>query len=214
MNKNPKLYSTGEEIANAITHGLGALLGIVALVLMIMRGSQMNNSLILVTGIVYGTSIILLYTASTLYHSMTNPKAKSILQKADHSAIYVLIAGTYTPFALLTLRGAWGWSIFGAVWSLALAGILFELVWPNRWPRLSLMFYLGMGWMALVAAKPMAAHLSPTGLGWLLAGGLLYSGGAVFYRMRNLTWHHAIWHVFVLAGSMAHFYCVYNFVMK
>jgi len=159
LHQNRKRYSTTEEIANAITHGIGALLGVTALVLMILKGLQLNNNWILVTGIVYGSGLIVLYTTSTLYHSLTNPKAKDIFQKIDHSAIYLLIAGTYTPFTLLTLRGIWGWSIFGVVWSLALAGIFFELVWPNRYPRLSLIFYLGMGWLAVIAAKPMTANL-------------------------------------------------------
>ncbi len=213
MRQSNKYYPLPEEIANAITHGLGSLLAVFGLFLMIRRGLQLNDSWVLVAGSVYGASLILLYTASTLYHSITRPGAKVILQKADHSAIYLLIAGTYTPFALITLRGPWGWSIFGVVWGLSLAGIFFELAWPNRWPRLSLIFYLGMGWLAVVAAKPLMANLSSSGLGWLLTGGLLYSGGSIFYRMRNLAWHHAIWHLFVLGGSIAHFFCIYQFVL-
>ncbi len=213
MTKTTKLYSQGEEIANALTHGAGILLGIAGLILMIQRGIHLDNPWVLTTGIIYGISIILLYTASTLYHGLTNPRIKSYLQKADHSAIYLLIAGTYTPYALITMRGPWGWSIFGVVWTLAAAGIFFELVWPNRWPRLSLLFYLGMGWLAIVAVKPMMENLPSPGMIWLVVGGLLYSGGAVFYRMRGLTWHHAIWHLFVLGGSIAHFYSIYFFVL-
>lgn len=209
----PKFYSLGEEIANAVTHGVGALLAVTALVLMIVRAVRADDTWSLAAGIVYGSSLILLYTASTLYHSFPWPRVKAVMQKLDHTAIYLLIAGTYTPFALVTLRGPWGWTIFGLVWGLAAAGIVFELAFRHRWHRLSLVFYIGLGWLAVVAAKPLQESLPGMGLALLLAGGLFYSGGAFFYANRKLVWNHAIWHVFVLAGSTAHFLCVYRYVM-
>lgn len=208
--KQIKFYSLGEEIANAVTHGVGALLAVTALVLMVARA---NDTWSLVAGIVYGASLILLYTASTLYHSFPRPRAKAIMQKLDHTAIYLLIAGTYTPFALVTLRGPWGWTIFGLVWGLAAAGIVFELAFRHRWHRLSLLFYIGLGWLAVVAAKPLYDGLPGAALVLLLAGGLFYSGGAIFYANKKLLWNHAVWHVFVLAGSTAHFLCIYRYVM-
>lgn len=214
MNKiTDKMYSLGEEIANAVTHGVGALLAITALVLMIVRAVQNGDTWSLVAGAVYGSSLILLYTASTLYHAFPWPRAKAVMKKLDHSAIYLLIAGTYTPFTLITLRGPWGWSIFGLVWGLAAAGIIFELACRNRWRKLSLVFYIGLGWLAVIAAKPLYDGLPGSALLLLLAGGLFYSGGALFYANKRLLWNHAVWHVFVLLGSTAHFFCIYTYVM-
>jgi hemolysin III len=208
-----RAYTLAEETANAVTHGVGVLLAITALVLMIVRAAHSGDNWSLVAGSVYGSSLILLYTASTLYHSFPWPRAKAVMQKIDHSAIYLLIAGTYTPFTLVTLRGPWGWTIFGLVWGLALAGIIFELAARGKWRRLSLVFYIGLGWMAVIAAKPLYEGLPGGGLLLLLAGGLFYSGGAVFYASKRLLWNHAVWHVFVLLGSVAHFFCIYSFVM-
>jgi hemolysin III len=208
-----KTYTLAEETANALTHGLGALLAVTALVLMIIRAAHSGDNWSLVAGAVYGSSLILLYSASTLYHAFPWPRAKAVMQKIDHSAIYLLIAGTYTPFTLVTLRGPWGWTIFGLVWGLALAGIIFELAARGKWRRLSLVFYIGLGWMAVIAAKPLYEGLSGSALLLLLAGGLFYSGGAVFYASKRLLWNHAVWHVFVLLGSGAHFFCIYRFVM-
>jgi hemolysin III len=210
---NPRPYSHGEEIANAVTHGLGAGLAIVGLVLMIVRAVRSGDTWSLVAGAVYGSSMILLFLASTLYHSFPWPRAKAVMQRIDHTAIYLLIAGTYTPFALVTLRGPWGWTLFGLVWGLAIAGIVFEFACRKRWKKASLVFYIGLGWLAVVAAKPLYESLPGWGLSLLLAGGIFYSGGAIFYAKRKLLWNHAIWHVFVLAGSAAHFFCIYGYVM-
>lgn len=207
-------YPQGEEIANAVTHGVGALLAVAGLLLVVMRAVHNDDAWSLVAGAVYGTTLLLLFTASTLYHALPRPRAKRVLRVIDHTAIYLLIAGTYTPFTLVTLRGPWGWSVLGTVWGLAAAGIVFEiLLRGRRWRRLSLIFYVGLGWIAVVAARPLVAALPPQGLGLLLLGGLLYTGGAVFYAWRRLPWNHAIWHVFVLGGSVAHFFCVYRYVM-
>lgn len=206
-------YSKNEEIANAVTHGIGALLSVVGLVLMVIKAAPIGPREVVACAI-YGASLILLFTASTLYHASRSPRTRRILQKADHTAIYLLIAGTYTPFALLALRGAWGWSIFGVVWGLALAGILFELLGPQQGSRKwSLVLYIGMGWVVVVAIKPLLSALPQPGLILLLIGGLCYTGGAAFYANKGLTWHHAIWHVFVLGGSIAHFFAVYRVVL-
>ncbi|MFN2370354.1 MAG: hemolysin III family protein [Candidatus Krumholzibacteriia bacterium] len=214
MRPSRPTYSLGEEIANAVTHGVGALLAVAGLVLVVLRAVHHGDTWSLVAGAVYGTTLILLYTASTLYHALPHPRAKGVLRVIDHTAIYLLIAGTYTPFTLITLRGPWGWSVLGTVWGLAVAGIVFEiLLRGHRWRRLSLVFYVGLGWIAVVAARPLVGALPPQGLGLLLLGGLLYTGGAVFYAWRRLPWNHAIWHVFVLGGSLAHFLCVYRYVV-
>jgi len=154
-----------------------------------------------------------LYTASTLYHGITVPRAKEALRVFDHSAIFLLIAGTYTPFTLLTLRGPWGWSIFGVVWGLAATGIFLEIVFPGRWPALALTLYLAMGWVAVVAVKPLLATLPPGGLVLLLLGGLSYTGGLGFYAWKRLPYGHAIWHLFVLAGSVLHFFAILIYVV-
>lgn len=201
-------YSLGEEIANAITHGVGALLGIVALTSLIWIAALQQSGWHLAAGITYGVSLILLYTASTLYHAFPQPKIKKIFQKLDHSAIYLLIAGTYTPFLLLDLRGSWGWSLMALVWAIALGGIVLELTKRQRVKWLSLSLYLGLGWLALIAIKPMLTHVDNTALLFLLSGGLCYSVGVFFYVQKKIAYHHAIWHSFVLAGSVLHFVAV------
>ena len=162
---------------------------------------------------VYGATLILLYTASTLYHGISQPKAKAILKQLDHAAIFLLIAGTYTPFTLVNLRGTWGWTLFGLVWSIALAGVVIELWGGWRLRRWSLTLYLGLGWLVLIAIKPMLTHVEPGGLWLLLAGGLSYTLGALFYVWKRLAFNHAIWHLFVLAGSALHFFSVLFFVV-
>ncbi len=206
-------YPQREEIAHAVTHGLGALLAVAGLVFLLMRAAATGHPLGVVSSAVYGASLILLFSASTLYHASPWPRAKRALQKADHVAIYLLIAGTYTPFSLVSLRGAWGWSIFGVIWGLAVAGILFELLARQGGHKWSLAFYIGMGWVIVVAVKPLVEAVPNQGLVLLAIGGLCYTGGAVFYAMKSLAWHHAIWHVFVLGGSAAHFFGVYYFVL-
>lgn len=208
-------YPLGQEITHAITHGAGALLGIVALVLLVWRGAQAHDPWRIVAGAIYGTSLILLFSASSLYHALRPGRAKAVFQALDHAAIYFLIAGTYTPFALVTLRGPWGWSLLGIVWGLAAGGIVFEvLVRRRRLRRLSLVLYLALGWLAVVVAVPLVRHLPAPGPLLLLIGGLIYSGGAGFYAARKLAWNHAIWHVLVLAAAVVHFFCVYLCVIR
>lgn len=207
-------YTSGQEIAHAITHGAGALLGVVALVLLVLRGVQAHDPWRVVAGAIYGSSLTLLFSASSLYHALRPGRAKNVFQSLDHAAIYLLIAGTYTPFALVTLRGPWGWSLLGIVWGLAAGGIVFEVLVRRRfWRKLSLALYLALGWLAVVVAVPLVRHLPAPGPLLLLIGGLIYSGGAGIYAARRLAWNHAIWHVLVLAAAVVHFFCVYLFVM-
>lgn len=204
---------TLEEIANTVTHGIGLLLSVagfvVLLVFAILRGTAWH----VVACSIYGATLICLYSASTLYHAAVSARLKRALRIFDHSAIYLLIAGTYTPFLLLNLRGPWGWSLFGAIWGLALAGILFKFWFVGHWEHLSTAIYVLMGWLALIATKPVLAHVPSTTLLWLLAGGLFYSGGVIFYVWKRLPYSHAVWHVFVLAGSTCHYFAVLRSVL-
>ncbi|MBA3987912.1 PAQR family membrane homeostasis protein TrhA [Aliidiomarina maris] len=201
-------YSLGEEIANSVSHGIGALLSMVGLGFLIWLSVQYGDVWHVVSTAIYGTSLVLLYSASTLYHAIPHPKAKRVFQLLDHSMIFVLIAGTYTPFALVSLRGPWGWTLFGVVWGIAIAGIILETVKKERIKWLSLSLYLGLGWMAIVVIKPMIDSVPSVGLLFLLAGGLSYSLGVVFYVRKQMLYHHAIWHMFVMAGSALHFCAV------
>jgi hemolysin III len=204
---------TLEEVANTVTHGIGLLLSVagfvVLLVLAILRGTAWH----IVACSVYGASLICLYTASTLYHAVISPRLKRALKIFDHSAIYLLIAGTYTPFLLLQLRGPWGWSLFGVVWGLAFAGILFKFWFVDHFQHLSTAVYVLMGWLVIVAAKPVLAHVPSATLLWLFAGGLFYSTGVIFYVWKRLPYSHAVWHVFVLAGSTCHYFAVLRSVL-
>jgi hemolysin III len=202
----------GEEIANSITHGIGALLSVAALVVMLVTAALHHSTWHVVACAVYGVSLILLYTCSTLYHAIRAPRAKYVFKILDHAAIYVLIAGTYTPFTLVSLRGAWGWSLFGVVWTLAAAGIAFKCFFVDRMVTLSTTVYILMGWCAVVAVKPLFDALSWNGFAWLLAGGLSYTIGVIFFAMRR-RYAHAIWHLFVIGGSLCHFYAVYRYVL-
>lgn len=208
-----KAYSVAEEIAHALTHGVGAIAAIVGLVFMLVWAVSYGDTFHVVSASIYGASLILLYLASTLYHAFPWPRVKAFFQQMDHAAIYVLIAGTYTPFALVNLRGAWGWTLLAVVWSIALIGVIMEVAMKERKKWLSLSLYLGLGWMALVVIKPMLETVEAGGLWLLLAGGLAYTFGVIFYVWKSLRFHHAIWHVFVLAGSVLHFFSVFYFVL-
>ncbi|MDU4962548.1 MAG: hemolysin III family protein [Sporomusaceae bacterium] len=202
-----------EEKWNAITHGAGAVLALAGLVVLIVAASLQGNVWHIVSFSIYGVSLFLLYLASTLYHSFSNERVKHIFKIIDHSAIYLLIAGTYTPFSLVLLHGKLGWILFGVIWSLAVCGILLKIFFIKRFRLLSTFCYLIMGWLILAAVKPLTAALSTAGFGWLLAGGILYSAGSIFYLWRRLPYNHAIWHLFVLAGSVAHFIVVLYYVL-
>ena len=205
-------YTRGEEIAHSTTHGVGAAFAVVGLVLLILRAADVGDARMVVSFTVFGASMVLLYTASCLYHALIPRRARRVFQILDHSFIYVLIAGTYTPFLLVSLRGAWGWSMFGVVWGLALAGAVFKVFFTGRFRLLSTLLYLGMGWLSVISIKPMLANVPAAGLWWLLGGGLFYSLGTVFYMWKRLPYHHAVWHLFVMAGTGCHFWAVYRYV--
>lgn len=207
-------YSIGEEIAHAVTHGVGIPLSIAGLVLLVTFSALYGDAWHVVSSAIYGSTLVLLYTASTLYHGIPHERVKPILQKLDHAAIFLLIAGTYTPFTLVTLNGsAWGWTLFGIVWTTAVVGIWIELGNNKKLQRWSLLLYLLMGWVVVIAFKPLVGNLASGGLALLVSGGLAYTLGAAFYAWERLHWNHAIWHLFVLAGSVLHFMAVFFYVI-
>jgi len=206
-------YSLRYEIADSLTHGIGLLLGIVALVLLVVVAARSGSAMRTVAASIYGATLVLLYAASTFYHALPQGRAKQVFNILDHSGIFLLIAGTYTPITLVTLRGPWGWSLFGTIWGCAILGIVIESVWMGRVRRPQLVLYLLMGWAALVAIRPLVGNLERGGLMLLFAGGLAYSGGVVFYAWRGFRYHHAIWHLFVLAGSALHVFAVLLYVL-
>lgn len=206
--QNSAEYSKNEEIANSIIHGLGALFSVVGmtvlLVLAVLKGTQAH----LVAYLIYGSSLIFLYTASTLYHALPFLKAKQIFKVFDHIGIYLLIAGTYTPFLILNLQGKWAAGMLFGVWMLALMGIVFKLFFTGRFRLLSTLLYIAMGWLIVIAYKPMAAVLKVETIQWILAGGLFYTGGTVAYLMKRVPYHHAVWHSFVILGSICHYIAI------
>lgn len=207
------VYSRGEEIANWVTHGIGLALSVAALTLLIVFSSLRGNAWHVVSFTVFGLALLTLYTTSTLYHSRRGARAKALFRKLDHAAIFLLIAGTYTPILLTNLRGPWGWSLFGVIWGLCGAGAVFQLVSGERYRLASTLAYLFLGWLIVVAFKPLVENVPPGGLWLLLAGGLSYTVGVVFYRWHRLRYHHAVWHTFVLGGSTCHFLAVLLFLL-
>jgi hemolysin III len=204
---------TNEEAANSITHAVGMVLAMAATALLTILAGIHGSTRAIVSGGIFGATLILLYTTSTLYHSARNPRSKTILQTLDHCAIFLLIAGTYTPFAMVTLHGPWGWSLLTAIWAMAIFGIVFEMTRWRRHRMVSLGLYLGMGWAVVAVIKPLQARIEPGGLILLLAGGIAYTAGVFFYVFRKIPYHHAIWHLFVLAGSTLHFFAILFFVI-
>jgi len=207
MMRPERFQSLGEEIANSVTHGVGALAfaaGIPFLVVAALPGGVPS----VVGSVVFGASLVLLYVSSTIYHSLARNRAKRVFRVIDHSAIFVLIAGTYTPFTLGVLRGVWGWTLFGVVWALAAAGIALTASLGIRFPKASTAVYIGMGWLIVVAIKPLVAHVPPVGLAWLAGGGLCYTAGTAIYGWGRPRYQHTIWHLLVLAGSVCHWIAV------
>lgn len=216
MNKLPKPYSRSEEIANAITHGIGTLLAIAALVILVVRAELFaptnDKNYFIASFCVFGFSMIFLYLMSTLYHSLLLTKAYPVFERLDHSAIYVLIAGTYTAYCLTALRGNVGWWIFGLIWGLAFIGITFYAIFGSKLRVFSLFTYILMGWIIVLAANPLKAVISNRSWTLLLAGGIVYTGGAVIYALKKIKWTHPIWHLFVMGGTTLHFFSVlYSF---
>jgi hemolysin III len=206
-------YGDGDELASCVIHGIGIVLSVMGLVLLTVRAAVEGTASDVLAAAVYGVSLILLYTASTLYHSVRTESARRVLRTLDHIAIFLLIAGTYTPFTLIALRGAWGWSLFGIVWSLALLGSALELGMLKRYRRFAVLLYVAMGWVGIIAFRPLLAHLQFGGMVLLLGGGAAYTLGVPFYLWRRLPYHHSVWHFFVLAGSVLQFLAVFFYVM-
>ncbi|MCH1931202.1 hemolysin III family protein [Shewanella sp. A25] len=202
-------YTLSEEIANSVSHGLGVITGVIGLCLMLQKGGEHLNQVQLTGVIIYGLSFILLFLSSTLYHSVTSNALKHKLKIADHCAIYLLIAGTYTPLMLICLPGKLSTIILSAIWTLAIAGILFKTLFIHRFKKLSLVLYLAMGWLCVTVIGDLSAAMSELGFTLLLMGGVFYTLGVVFYVGKRIPYNHAIWHLFVLAGALSHFCCVY-----
>jgi hemolysin III len=207
-------YDPKEEKLNVITHAIGLILSIVALVLLVVFASLEGTAKHIVSFSIYGVSLIVLYSASTIYHYSQRPKLRKRLNIFDHAAIYVLIAGTYTPFTLVVLKGWVGWTIFGVSWGLALAGISLKLFFTGRYDKISTFAYVLMGWLIIFAIKPLVQNLPFDGLMWLLAGGIFYTVGAVLYSIKRIKYNHAIFHIFVLLGSFAHFIAIFFYVLS
>jgi len=205
--------SVAEEITNSITHGAGLVLAIAGLAVLTSFASIYGNAWHIVSCSIYGATLIFMYMSSTLYHGIPIPAAKKVLKVIDHSAIYLLIAGTYTPFALVSLRATWGWLLFGVIWSLALLGIVFQATPLRKKSKVRVALYITMGWIIMLAAKPLASSISTDGLMLLLLGGIAYTSGVFFYARQTLRFNHAIWHLFVLAGSALHFFAILFYVI-
>lgn len=210
---NTYTYSRREEVANAITHGIGTVLSIAALVLLVVFASLKGTAWHVVSFSIYGTTMLLLYLNSTLVHSLREGKAKDLFEFFDHSSIYLFIAGTYTPFLLVAIRGPLGWSLFGIVWGVALFGVAFKAFFVKKFLFMSTIFYIAMGWLIVIAWNPLSAAVAGGGMALLMTGGILYTLGTIFYVWRGFPFHHAVWHVFVLAGSVTHFFAVLIYLL-
>ena len=208
-----KYYLPIEEKINIISHGLAFILSIVAFVLLVTHANLYGNVWHIVSFSIFGASLMILFAASTFYHSAKNPELRGRLRIIDHASIYVLIAGTYTPFSLVTLNGSTGWTIFGISWGLALTGIILKLFFTGKYKLISTLMYILMGWIIIFVIKPVMNNLSLEGLLWLVAGGLAYTIGAILYSIKNIKFNHAIFHVFVLIGSVCHFVSVFFYVL-
>lgn len=200
--------SYGEEVANTVTHGIGAVAGLIAGVFLVNRASMHSDPRYVIGAVVFSAALVLLYSTSAIYHGAPGGPAKLRLEIMDHCAIFVLIAGTYTPFTLVSLRGVWGWSLFGAIWGLAAVGVLLKLIIATRFALLSTLLYIAMGWLVVVAAEPMVEAVAFETTLLLASGGVLYTFGTVFYHSRRIPYAHTIWHLFVIGGSVLHYLAV------
>ncbi|WP_308722043.1 PAQR family membrane homeostasis protein TrhA [Paenibacillus polysaccharolyticus] len=205
---NTYTYSRREEVANAVTHGIGAALSVAALVLLIVFSSMKGTAWHVVSFTIYGITMLMLYTNSTLVHALKEGEAKDLFEFFDHSSIYLFIAGTYTPFLFVAVRGTLGWTLFGVIWGIALAGVIFKAFFTKKFLFMSTIFYIAMGWLIVIAWQPLVSAIPTGGIVLLVAGGLMYTLGTLFYVWRGFPFHHAIWHLFVLAGSILHFFAV------
>jgi hemolysin III len=203
-----RLYSLGEEIVHSITHGIGVGLGVAGLTLLVVLAVWYGNVYQIVSFSIYGATLIILYLASTLYHAFQNPGVKRVFKIIDHASIYLLIAGTYTPFLLVGLKGAWGWTLMIIIWGLAILGISFKVLFIHRYQKLSVLAYVLMGWLSVVMLKELLVNIPLGGLIWLAAGGVVYTVGVIFYALQKIPYMHVVWHVFVLGGSICHYFAV------
>jgi hemolysin III len=201
-----RTQSLGEEIANSITHGMGAALSLAALIILIVLASKYGDAWRVVSFSIYGTTLFFLFMMSTLYHSFPNGKTKRFFKIMDHSSIFLLIAGTYTPITLVSLRGPWGWTLFGLIWGMAIGGILAKVFFINRFKIVSLLLYVAMGWLVVIAVKPMMVLVPKGMIMWLIIGGLCYTLGIIFYAIKKVPYFHTVWHLFVLGGAISHFF--------
>jgi len=206
-----RTQSIGEEIANSVSHGVGLLAAVAAAPVLVLSAGRHGGAARIVGASVFATTMVLLYLTSTLYHALPNNRAKRVFHVLDRAAIFLMIAGTYTPFTLGVLRGVWGWTLFGLVWGLALAGVVLTAVGGVQYPKLSTSLYLAMGWLILIAVKPLWLHVPSWGLFWLLAGGIAYTVGVVFYAAKQVLYNHFLWHLFVITGTACHFIAVLRF---
>jgi hemolysin III len=202
-----------EEVANSVTHGLGLLASLVGAFVLVSLSVEVGEAWHVVSAVVYGATLVALYAASTLYHALKGTRARKVLRVLDHCSIYLLIAGTYTPVTLVSMRGGWGWTLFGLAWGLAAVGIAFKILATGRFAILSTLAYVLMGWLCIVAVKPMFVLLSPGALALLGAGGVLYTAGIVFYNSKRVPYSHAVWHLFVVAGSVCHYLAIALYVL-
>lgn len=206
-------YSLGEELINSISHGLGACLSVAALVLCVVQAAINGDAWGVVSACLYGTSLVILYSMSTLYHAITNKTARKVFRIFDHTSIFFLIAGTYTPITLVTLNGPMGWTMFGIVWAAAILGIVLNSINIDKYRKLSMICYIGMGWTVVIGIKDVISLLPGAGFNFLLIGGVLYTVGIIFYALKKLKYMHSVWHLFVLAGSIMQFFCIYFYVL-
>jgi hemolysin III len=203
-------YSLKEEIANSVTHGIGAGLSVAGLTLLVALAALYGDVWRVIGFSIFGSTLVILYLVSTLYHSFQNPRIKRVLRVLDHASIYLLIAGSYTPFLLVSMRGVWGWTMFGVVWGLALLGVTFKVFFIGRYEVLATAAYVLMGWLCVIAFKEMLVKIPPGGMTFLIIGGVVYTVGVIFYAWHKLPYNHAIWHLFVMGGSICHFFAVMN----
>ena len=210
---NARKEAAFEELANSITHGIGLALSVIGLIVLIVLSALRGNGWHIAGCTTFGVTLVLLYTASTMYHTFQTRRLKRILKILDHAAIYLLIAGTYTPFTLVNMRGFWGWTLFSLVWSLSAFGVLWKLFHVERFQIVSTLVYIAMGWLVLIAVKPLFAAVPLWGIAWLAAGGMFYTVGVLFFGMKRLRYNHAIWHLFVMAGSVCHYFAVVLYVL-
>jgi hemolysin III len=213
METGSRPQTSHEELANSLSHGFGLVLSMIGLVNLVVLAFMRGTAIHLVTVNVFCGSIVVLYAASTVYHAVVHPKLKHICRIVDHASIYILIAGTYTPVSLLMLPPAWGWTLFGIIWALALTGVIFKLFFTGRFEKVSTIVYLLMGWLAVIAIKPLLEFMPTGGLVLMLAGGLSYSAGVIFFRLERVPYSHAIWHGFVLGGTICHYLMIALYCM-